>query len=87
MKNNPKETKSGIVINNKSAKMLIVEVRRLKSHPLYKKQLILSKKYHVHCEDVAKYKLGEIVSIKQCRPFSKTINWEIITTQKGKKIV
>ena len=78
------QIKIGKIISNKMRRTLIVEVKRLKLHPLYKKQIILTKKYHVHCQDVKKYHTGKEISIKQCRPYAKTVNWEVVDIKKEK---
>ena len=72
------QTKIGKLLNKKMKNTLVVEVKRLRCHPLYKKQIILTNKYHVHCDDVSRYKVGDNITIKQCRPYAKTISWEVI---------
>ena len=58
------------------SKTLVVEVVRQSIHPLYKKILRKSKKYHVHNEDPG-IKLGDMVTIVKTRPLSKTKHYKV----------
>lgn len=64
----------GKVVKNQNDKSIVVEVEFTKPHKLYKKYLKLVKKYHVHDEN-NKYKVGDVVKIKSCRPVSKMKKW------------
>lgn len=65
----------GKVINTKMAKTVTVLVERKKIHPIYKKAVKMSKKYHVH--DKIGVKIGDKVKIVETRPISKTKKWKI----------
>ena len=55
------------------------QVERRVQHPIYKKFIRRSKKYHAHDEANAfKGKVGENVRIRECRPMSKTKSWEVL---------
>jgi small subunit ribosomal protein S17 len=54
-----------------------VLVERRFTHPLMKKTVRLSKKYHAHDAENA-CKVGQTVRIRECRPISKTKRWEVI---------
>ena len=73
----PKRILKGVVVSNKADKTITVRVNRKVKHPVYKKYIKRSKKYSVHDED-NKYKLGEIVSIQENKPISKTKRWVVI---------
>ena len=74
----PKRLLSGIVVSSNSNKTIVVEVTRRVKHKLYKKIIKRAKKYHAHDEDnVAS--IGDIVSVKECRPYSKTKTWILMT--------
>lgn len=78
---------TGLVIGKKMANTAKVLVKRIKIHPLYKKQMRIKKIYHVHDEMGAK--IGEMVKFQNCRPISKTKKWkitEIIGIQKELKV-
>ena len=76
----PKKILKGIVISDKPSKTITVVVERKYQHPLFKKIIKSKKKYSVHDKD-NKYKNGDIVSIIECKPHSKTKKFEVI----GKK--
>ena len=73
----PKRIMQGVVVSDKMEKTLVVNVERKFPHPLYKKFIKRSKRYHVHDQD-NHYKIGDIVNIRECRPLSKTKRWEVI---------
>ena len=58
-------------------KTVIVEVKRLVMHLLYKKFIRRSKKYSAHDENNA-CEVGEVVSIRECKPISKNKRWEVL---------
>ncbi len=71
----PKRVLQGVVVSDKNAKTVVVKVERRFTHPVMKKTVRRSKKYHAHDETGA-YKLGDIVRIRECRPLSKLKTWE-----------
>ncbi|MEE9379818.1 MAG: 30S ribosomal protein S17 [Hyphomonadaceae bacterium] len=72
----PKRVMTGVVVSTKPNKTVIVRVERTFTHPLLKKIVRRSKKYHAHDEsNVAK--VGETVSIAECPPKSKLKRWEL----------
>ena len=72
-----KKTLKGIVISDKPNKTITVEVERKFQHPILKKTIKSKKKYSVHDEN-NKYKNGDIVSIIECKPHSKTKKFEVL---------
>ena len=74
----PKRIMQGVVVSDKMGKTIVVNVERKFPHPLYKKFIKRSKRYHVHDED-NKFKMGDIVNIQECRPLSKSKRWEVIS--------
>ena len=73
----PKRVMQGVVVSDKEDKTVTVRVERRFTHPLYKKVIRRSKKYAAHDEGNA-YKIGDIVSIRECRPLSRRKRWEVI---------
>jgi small subunit ribosomal protein S17 len=67
----------GTVVSDKMQDTAVVAVSRYVKHPKYKKYMKITKKYHVHNLG-NKAKEGEIVSIRSCRPLSKTKSFEIL---------
>jgi small subunit ribosomal protein S17 len=74
----PKRVMQGVVVSDKMDKTVTVKVERRIKHPLYKKFISRSKKYAVHDENNS-YKLGDSVSIRECKPISKRKKWEVLT--------
>ncbi len=68
-------TKKGTIVSKKMAKTLVVRVDGYKRHPIYDKKYIVSKKFHVHTETPEKYEEGQMISIVETRPMSKTKRW------------
>ena len=75
----PKRILEGVVVSDKMDKTIVVKVERRIQHPIYKKFIRKSKKYHAHDEtNVFKGKVSQIVRIRECRPLSKTKSWEVL---------
>lgn len=64
----------GVVVSDKLDKTIIVRVNRLKKHRKYEKRFRISKKYKVH-DPENKYKIGDMVEFKECKPISKDKKW------------
>jgi len=73
----PRRVLQGVVVSDKMDKTVTVKVERRFKHPLYKKYIRKSKKYAAHDES-NNCKIGEVVSIRECRPLSKRKKWEIV---------
>ena len=72
----PKRVLQGVVVSDKNDKTIVVEVERRYTHPLLKKTVRRTKKYHAHDEANA-YKTGDIVNIEESRPISKNKSWVV----------
>ncbi len=81
----PKRILSGIVSNSSSNKTVVVKVERRFKHPMYKKYIKRSKRYHAHDEKNA-YKVGDSVFIQECKPYSKLKTWEVIEQRLNKNL-
>ena len=73
----PRRVMEGTVVSNKMDKTAVVKVERTFLHPLFKKTVRKSKRYHAHDEANA-YKAGEIARIVECAPKSKLKTWEVL---------
>jgi small subunit ribosomal protein S17 len=73
----PKRILQGTVVSDKGDKTVVVRVERRVMHPIYKKFIRRSKRFHAHDEANA-YKIGDVVRIQECRPMSKLKSWEVI---------
>ena len=75
----PKRVLEGVVVSDKNDKTIVVKVERRLRHPVLKKTVRLSKKYHAHDEkNVAK--TGDVVRIEETRPISKKKRWTLLET-------
>ena len=72
-----RKTLRGTVVSDKMQDTAVVAVSRFVKHPKYKKYMKSTKKYHAH-NPGNKAKMGEIVTIRSCRPLSKTKFFEIV---------
>jgi len=70
----PRRVLQGTIVSNKNDKTIVVEVERKFRHPLYGKFVKHNKKYKAHDEENAGA-VGEIVTIEEHRPISKTKKW------------
>ncbi len=73
----PKRILQGVVVSDKSDKTVVVQIERRFTHPLFKKTVRRSKKYHAHDADNA-CKEGDIVRIEECAPISKKKRWTVV---------
>ena len=73
----PKRILQGVVVSAKQDKTVVVSVERQVMHPVYKKFVKKSKKFAAHDEN-NQCKEGDLVSIVESRPYSKTKTWTVI---------
>lgn len=74
----PRRVLQGVVVSDKGQKTIVVKVERRVMHPLYKKIIRLSKRYHAH-DEANGLKVGDTVRIRECRPISKLKRWEVVS--------
>ena len=67
---------TGRVVSDKMDRTVTVLIERRVTHPLYGKIVTRSKKYHAH-DETNECKEGDLVTIEECRPISRTKNWRI----------
>ena len=70
-------TVTGTVVSNKMDKTVTVMIERKVKHPVYGKYIRRSTRLHIHdadnsCQD------GDVVTIEQCRPISRTKSWRLV---------
>ena len=70
----PKRMLWGEVTSTKQNKTVTVEVERRFAHPLFKKTVRRTKKYHAHDEN-NECKVGDRVWIEETKPISRTQTW------------
>ncbi|MDZ4719508.1 MAG: 30S ribosomal protein S17 [Roseiflexaceae bacterium] len=72
-----RQYKVGRVVSDKMEKTVVVAVDYLRPHPLYRKIIRKTSKFHAHDEQNT-CKIGDVVRIGETRPLSKTKCWEVI---------
>ena len=77
MSQNTVRTLTGKVVSDKMEKSIVVLIERQVQHPLYGKLIRRSTKLHAHDENNTA-KLGDVVTIKESRPMSKTKSWTLV---------
>tara|TARA_Y100000991_G_C21712824_1_gene238703 strand:- start:161 stop:427 length:267 start_codon:yes stop_codon:yes gene_type:complete len=71
---------TGVVTSNKADKTITVKIERKVKHPLYGKVIKRATKVHAHDEENTA-SIGDIVSVKECRPLSKTKTWVLVSDE------
>ncbi len=72
-----RKVRIGEVVSNAGDKTIVVKVTRQFAHPIYKKFIHKSKKFHAHDENNECGK-GDIVKIQETRPYSKMKCWRLV---------
>lgn len=70
-------TVTGRVVSDKMDKTITVLVERQVAHPIYGKYVKRTTKLHAHDEG-NESKMGDTVSIEECRPLSKSKSWRLV---------
>ena len=79
-------TVTGKVVSDKMQKSIIVSVERSFTHPLFGKYVRRSTKLHAHDENNSA-RLGDIVTIQETRPLSKTKTWKLVEIVEQAKVI
>lgn len=74
---NVRKTRIGIVCSDKMDKTVVVKVSRQFAHPLYKKFIQRTKKFHAH-DEKNECGVGDVVRIQETRPYSATKRWRVV---------
>jgi small subunit ribosomal protein S17 len=72
-----RKERQGVVVSDVQDKTIVVRVQRTTTHPLYKKTIKVSKKYHVH-DETNDANVGDMVRIIETRPLSKLKRWRLL---------
>jgi small subunit ribosomal protein S17 len=70
-------TVTGRVVSDKMNKTITVLVERRVRHPLYGKYVTRSSKLHAH-DEKNECKTGDVVTVYETRPLSKTKTWALL---------
>ncbi len=71
-----RKVRQGVIVSDKMAKTVVVELQRQFAHPLYGKRVVRTKRVKAHDERGAK--TGDVVRIVETRPLSKTKRWRVV---------
>lgn len=71
-----KRTMVGRVVSDRMDKTVVVEVERLRRHPLYKKEMRVKKRFKAH-DTTNACRVGDMVRIKESRPLSREKRWVV----------
>jgi small subunit ribosomal protein S17 len=71
-------TLQGKVVSDKMDKTITVMIERRVKHPIYGKFVKRSTKLHAHDEQ-NECKIGDTVSVRECRPLSKSKTWMLVS--------
>ena len=74
---NERKTRIGTVVSDRMDKTVVVAVERRSAHPIYGKQMLRTRKFHVHDEE-NDARPGDKVRIMETRPLSKTKRWRLV---------
>ena len=67
---NSRKVRQGVVVSAANDKTIVVSVESRKPHPVYKKMISTTKKFHAHDEN-NEAGVGDTVQIMETRPMSK----------------
>jgi small subunit ribosomal protein S17 len=70
-------TLQGRVVSDKMDKSITVAIERKVKHPIYGKIIVRTTKLHVHDEN-NECKIGDVVTVAESRPLSKTKTWSLV---------
>ena len=74
---NSRKVRQGVVVSAANDKTIVVQVEQRKPHPVYKKMMTSTKKFHAHDEN-NESGVGDTVRIMETRPLSKMKRWRLI---------
>jgi small subunit ribosomal protein S17 len=70
-------TLTGVVSSDKRDKTITVMITSRETHPIYKKQYTITRKYTAHDANNEAHE-GDTVVIAETRPISKTKSWSLV---------
>jgi small subunit ribosomal protein S17 len=70
-------TVQGRVLSNKMDKTITIAVERKVKHPIYGKFIKRTTKLHAH-DETNQCNEGDVVTVRECRPLSKSKNWVLV---------
>jgi len=74
---NLRKVRQGVVVSDVNDKTIVVQIKERKAHPIYKKMMTTTKKFHAHDENNEAH-IGDTVRIMETRPMSKMKRWRLL---------
>jgi len=66
----------GTVVSDAQDKTIVIKTERRVTHPLYRKQYTVSKRYQAH-DEKNEAQVGDVVSVVETRPISKNKSFKL----------
>ena len=76
----------GKVVSNRMDKSITVLVERRVKHPVYGKYMTKSSKVHAH-DEKNECNIGDLVSLSESKPISKTKAWQLVSILENALVV
>ncbi|MCF0105012.1 MAG: 30S ribosomal protein S17 [Eggerthellaceae bacterium] len=76
-KRNSRKVRTGVVVSDANDMTCVVKVEQRKPHPVYKKMMTTTKKFHTHDQN-NEAGIGDTVQIMETRPISKLKRWRLL---------
>ena len=74
---NSRKVRQGLVVSISGDKTCVIQVKERKPHPMYKKMITTTRKFHAHDEN-NEAGVGDTVRIMETRPLSKMKRWRLM---------
>ena len=74
---NSRKVRQGVVVSDANDKTIVVQIKERKPHPIYKKMMTSTKKFHAHDEN-NEAQLGDVVEIMETRPLSALKRFRLV---------
>ena len=78
---NSRKVRQGVVVSDANDKTIVVQIKERKPHPIYKKMMTSTKKFHAHDENNEAH-VGDTVRIMETRPLSKMKRWRLVRSSR-----
>ena len=74
---NSRKVRQSVVVSDANDKTIVVQIKERIAHPIYKKMMTSTKKFHAHDENNEAH-IGDTVRIMETRPLSKMKRWRLV---------
>ncbi len=72
-----RKVRQGVVVSDVNDKTIVVQIEERKPHPVYKKMMTSTKKFHAH-DEKNEAGVGDTVQIMETRPLSRKKRWRLL---------